>query len=337
MSSSWHKGAPPQDDEPVLEPERPIVDPHHHLWFDVRGLPGPYLAANLLADLKAGGHRIEQLVYVEVPEVAYRSAGPPELRPVGETEFAVEQTAALDVAGGPRIGGIVGHADLLRGAAIQPVLEAHIAAGQGRFRGIRQTQACDPCPDIPRSCPPSGCCYGDLGFRAGIELLGQMGLSFDAWNYHPHLPDLTALARACPGTTIVVDHYGGPLGIGPYAEQRDTVFEQWRKDLAELAQCPNVVVKLGGLAMPMMGFGYIEAPTPPHSEALAERQRPYFEHALACFGVARAMFESNFPAERRVLSYRVIWNAFKRLAAPLSESEKAALFQDTAKRVYKLP
>ena len=337
MSSSWHKGAQAQDDEPVLEPDRAIIDPHLHLWIDLGDhLPAPYLAPNLLADLKAGGHRIERTVYLEASGVGYRSVGPAELRPVGETEFALEQADALAAAGGPPIDGIVGHADLLRGAAVRPVLEAHIAAGQGRFRGIRQTAACDPSPDILNSCPPGGCCYGDLGFRAGVALLGEMGLSFDAWNYHPHLPDLTALARACPDTLIILDHYGSPLGIGPYAGQHDAVFEQWRRDLAELAQCPNVVIKLGGLAMPMIGFGYGEMAAPPHSELVAQHQRPYFEHALASFGVERAMFESNYPVERASMSYRVIWNAFKRLAAGLSEREKHALFRGTAQKVYRL-
>lgn len=335
MSDPWRKAWLAKTDEAVIEPDRPIVDPHHHLWHELGNLPRPYLAADFAEDAKSG-HKIGQSVYVEVQEVGYRSAGPPEMRPVGETEFALEQAIALAAAGGPRISAIIGHVDLLRGEAIVPAVEAHLAAGQGIFRGVRQGSAFDPSPDIPGYSPVEGCCFGDLGFRAGVALLGRMSLVFEAWTYHPHIPEVTALARACPETVIVLNHYGGPLGIGPYAGRKDEVFAQWRKDLAELATCPNVRVKLGGLAMPVNGFEWHRRPVPPGSEELAGAQRPFFEHALACFGPERAMFESNFPIEKLSVSYKVLWNAYKRLAADLSESEKNALFRSTATRIYKL-
>jgi len=336
VSDPWRKAWLAQVDEPVIDPERAIIDPHHHLWYEYGPTPNPYLAADLFDDIKSGGHRIEQTVYIEAQGNCHRNVGPPEMRPVGETEHALEQAIALEAAGGPRIGGIVAYADLLRGAAIQPVIEAHIAAGQGRFRGIRQGTAFDPAQQIGSYGPPGGPCLGDLGFRAGVELVGKMGLTFDSWVYHPQIPDLTALARACPDTTIVFDHYGGLIGVGSYAGQRDAIFAQWRKDVAELARCPNVIAKLGGLAMPMNGFGWHEKPLPPRSDELARAEQPYFDHALACFGAARAMLESNFPADKYSASYRVTWNALKRLAQPLSESEKEALFRGTAMRVYRL-
>jgi predicted TIM-barrel fold metal-dependent hydrolase len=332
MSDSWRKAWLARTDEPVIEPDRPIVDPHHHLWHELRDLPRPYLAADLLEDLNSG-HRIVQTVYVEAHEVGYLSAGPPELRPVGETAFVLDQAAQLEALGGPPIGGIVGYVDLLRGEAVAPVLDAHLAAGQGRFRGIRQGPSSDQ--NLSASSVEGGC-FADLGFRAGVALLGRMGLIFEALVWHPQIPEVTALARACPDTAIILDHYGVPLGTGSYAEQRDDVFAQWQKDLAELAACSNVCVKLGGLAMPMTGFGWHERPDPPGSEELAAAQRPFFEQALAAFGPGRAMFESNFPVEKLSVSYKVLWNAFKRLASALSEPEKDALFRATAQRVYKL-
>ena len=335
MSDPWRKAWLANTDEPVIEPDRPIVDPHHHLWHEIGDRPMPYLAADFAEDLKSG-HRIIETVYVEARGVGYRSSGPPELRPVGETEFALEQAVALAAASGARMSGIVGHADLLRGEAVAPVLEAHLAAGQGLFRGIRQSSAFDRDPAIPSHSPIEGCCFSDLGFRGGVALLGRMGLCFEAWVFHPHIREVTALARACPDTAIMLDHYGGPLGVGDYAARRSEVFAQWRADIAELATCPNVSIKLGGLAMPMNGFGWHEQAEPPGSEALAQSQAPFFDHALACFGPQRGMFASNFPVEKLSCSYKVLWNAFKRLAAPLSESEKDALFRATARRVYKL-
>lgn len=335
MSDPWRKAWLASTDEPVIDPDRPIVDPHHHLWDEFANLPRPYLPADFCSDVLSG-QRIEATVYVEVPGAGYYATGPAEMRPVGETEWVLERANELVALGGPRIGAIVGFADLLRGAAIQPVLEAHIAAGQGRFAGVRQGAAYDPSERIPDYCPPGGCCYPDAGFRSAVELAGRMGLVFEAWNYHPHISDLTALARACPETLIVLDHYGGPLGSGPYAGKRDEVFADWRSSIAALARCPNVVIKLGGLAMPVNGFGWHRNAAPPGSAELAESQRPFFEHALACFGPDRAMFESNYPVEKISVSYRVLWNAFKRLAAALSEGEKDALFRNTARRVYKL-
>lgn len=330
--------APPA--EAVLEPLLPIIDPHHHLW----DLPGSrYLLPELLADTgstdaQGERHDIRATVFVECAAM-HRAGGPEALRPVGETEF-VNGIAAMSASGlyGPTrvAAGIVAFADLRRGAAVRDVLEAHIDAARGRFRGIRHAAAWHADPRIRRSHskPPPGLLL-DRAFREGFAQLAPLGLSFDAWLYHPQLPELTDLARAFPDTTIVLDHFGGPLGIGPYAGQADAVYAQWRRDLDALAQCPNVVAKLGGLNMPINGFGWHKGGRQPGSQQLADATARYYLHTIDRFGPARCMFESNFPVDKVSCPYLVLWNSFKRLAQGFSAADKAALFHDTAARIYR--
>jgi L-fuconolactonase len=326
-----------QVSEEILEPELPIVDPHHHLWdFPAHR----YLLPDLLADT-GSGHRIESTVFIECT-ACYRADGPSELRPLGETEF-VNGIAAMSASGayGPTrvAAGIVGLVDLTMGARAEEVLGAHMAAAGPRFKGIRHAAAWeDKAPEIHNSHtnPPPHLYRDHAKFREGFAALGRLNLSFDAWLYHPQLPDLVALARAFPQQPIVLDHVGGPLGLGWYADKRQEVLAAWRRDLRELAGCPNVSVKLGGLGMRINGFRFHHRERPPSSEDLAEAWRPYVETVLEAFGPSRAMFESNFPVDKISGSYAVYWNAFKRLAAGASASEKAALFGDTAKRFYRL-
>ena len=135
---------------------------------------------------------------------------------------------------------------------------------------------------------------------------------------------------------MVLDHFGGPLGIGPYAGKRAEIFSQWRSDVAELARCPNVVAKLGGINMSVNGFGWHRRDRPPSSEELVAATGDYYLHAIDVFGPERCMFESNVPVDRQSCSYGVLWNAFKRLAQRFSPAERSALFHDTATRVYRL-
>ena len=321
--------------EPVIEPGLPIVDPHHHLWDHPNHR---YLFAELLSDLRSG-HDIRATVFVECSSM-YRSEGPPEFRPVGETDF-VNGVAAMFASGtyGPlrACAGIVGFADLLQGARIAEVLEAHIAAGGGRFRGIRMPFVWHPDKRLrsPRTDPP-GDLMRDRQFRAGFAQLAPLGLSFEAWAYHTQLRELADLADAFPDTTIILNHVGGAVGIGPFEGKRETVFADWSAAIRHLARCPNVYVKLGGLGMKIFGLGFHGAKMPPSSAELARAWKPYIETCIEAFGVERAMFESNFPVDNEVCSYRVIWNAFKRIAAGCSAAEKAALFSRTAATAYRL-
>ncbi len=323
-----------QVQEDILEPERPICDPHHHLW-DRGG--NRYLLDELLADT-GSGHNVVSTVFVECRSM-YRVDGPEALRPVGETEF-VQGVAAMTASGGygdiRACAGIVSFADLTLGDDVVPVLEAHLAASPNRFRGIRHASGWDPSPDIRNSHtnPPEGL-LGDENFRRGFAHLGRMGLTFDAWLYHPQIPELTALARAFPDVTIILDHFGGPLGTGPYEGKHDEIFETWMADIAELATCGNVVAKLGGINMPINGFGWETRPKPPTSEELAEATKRYYLHTIEHFGPERCMFESNFPVDKASVSYPVLWNAFKRMVSDFRDDEKAALFHDTAARVYR--
>ena len=324
-----------QRKEEILDPARPIVDPHHHLW-DRGGQR--YLIEELAADI-GSGHNIIASVYVEARSM-YRAGGLEEMRPVGEVEFA-GGAAAMSASGGygpaAICAGIVGHANLLLGEGARAVLEAEIAAGNGRFRGIRHSSPWDADPDVAGmyALRPKGLLL-DPTFRKGFACLAPLGLSFDSWLFHPQIGELADLACAFPNTKIVLDHCGGPIGVGSYASRREEIFKGWKASIREIAKCPNVVVKLGGLAMRLLGYDFHERPMPPSSEDLAAAWRPYVETCIEAFGANRAMFESNFPPDKGQCSYQVIFNAFKRIAASCSEAEKTALFSKTATDVYKL-
>ena len=319
--------------EETLEPQLPICDPHHHLWDYPEGR---YLLDELLADV-GSGHRVVSTVFMECGSM-YRADGPEAFKPVGETEF-VNGVAAMSASGqygDARVcAAIVGYADLNLGAAVGEVLDRHAAAST-RFRGIRHAAGWDANDEIRNShtAPVQGM-LADPTFREGFRELGKRGMTFDGWLYHPQIPELTDLARAFPDQPIVFDHFGGPLGIGPYAGKRAEIYDYWKGAVAELARCENVVAKLGGLVMAINGFGFHKRERPATSEELAEATRDYHLHMIDCFGVDRCMFESNFPVDKVSCSYNVLWNSFKLLAAGFSASEKAALFHDTAVRVYR--
>jgi L-fuconolactonase len=322
----------PGADEAPLDADRTICDPHHHLW----DRPGDrYLLDELRADTGAG-HRVERTVFVECM-TAHLDHGPPSLRPVGETRFVAALAADSARTAGAEIAGIVGFADLTLGSAVADVLDAHVEAGRGRFRGVRHASAWDPSPAVRRSHtrPPAGL-LGEDRFRRGIAALGRMGLSFDAWLYHPQLPELAALARANPETTIVLDHLGGPLGVGPYAERREEAGQRWRAGMREVAECPNVALKLGGIGMPLFGFDWHDRPGPPSSELLADAWRDAITWCIDTFGPSRCMFESNFPVDRQSCTYTVLWNTFQRIADRYDDHERDDLFEATAVRTYRL-
>jgi predicted TIM-barrel fold metal-dependent hydrolase len=270
----------------------------------------------------------------------YRADGPEALRVVGETEF-VNGVAAMSASG--RYGltkicaGIVGHANLLIGEQVAGVLESHLKAGGGRFRGIRHITVWDADTTLmnPLSAGPPGL-LRDTTFRAGFSRLAPLNLSFDAWLFHPQISELTDLARAFPQTTIILNHAGGVVGIGAYAGRRDEVFKNWSRAIRDLARCENVNVKLGGLGMRINGFGFEGAEAPPASEQLAMAWQPYIETCIEAFGTNRCMFESNFPVDKGSYGYGLAWNAFKRLTRDATKDERTALFSGTAERVYGL-
>ncbi len=320
-------------EEPALEPEIPIIDPHHHLW----DRPGNrYLLHDYLEDAGCG-HDIRATVFVECGAM-YRADGPAEMKPVGETEF-INGMAAMSASGmyGPTAvcAGIVSYADLTLGPAVQDVLDAHVVAGGGRLRGIRHQAANAPSLHWEKQKPPG--LLRDAALRAGLSRLAPMELVFDAWVYFTQLGDLADLARHAGDTTIVLNHLGGVLGIGAHEGRLGEDFAEWKSGLEKVAAYDNVVVKVGGLGMLKAGMGFAQRAQPPSSAELAEAWRPYVEAAIEMFGAERCMFESNFPPDKQSCSYRVIWNAFKRLAHSCSDREKASLFHGTAARVYRLP
>ena len=321
--------------EPIIDPEREIVDPHHHLW--PAGGPLPYGVDALVADTGCG-HNVVATVFVEC-SAGYRTDGPEHMRPLGETEFvaaAADEIADRFPDAAP-IAGIVAHADLTIGDALGDVLDAHAEAGGGRFRGIRDalSRALEPeALAIPGAAAEGK--YADPAFQAGVRLLGERGLTYDTWHYHHQIPEMRALAQAAPETVMVLDHFGTPLGVGQFAGRRDEIFETWKSDISDLAKCENVVAKLGGMAMPDNGFGWHVRETPATSDELVDAQAAYYHHTIESFGPDRCMFESNFPVDRLSLSAHVLWNALKKIAARYSGPEQDMLFSGTAKRVYNI-
>ncbi len=322
-----------QVEEEILEPDLPICDPHHHLWDHPANR---YLLDELLADT-GSGHNVVSTVFMECMAM-YRADGPEALRPVGETEF-VNGVAAMSASGGygeaRMCASIVGFVDLTLPDAGM-VLDAQMLASL-RFRGIRHASGWDASEAVRNShTNPTEGLLGESAFRRGFAELGKRGLTFDAWMYHTQIPELTVLARAFPEQPIILDHFGGPLGIGPYAGRGAEIFAKWKDDVAELSRCENVAAKLGGLVMPINGFGFHKRDTPATSDELVAATRDYYLHMIDCFGPDRCMFESNFPVDKQSCSYHVLYNSFKKIAAGLSDAEKAALFHDTAVRVYRV-
>jgi predicted TIM-barrel fold metal-dependent hydrolase len=323
-------------DEAAIEPALPIIDPHHHLW----DRPGNrYLLDELVADMKA--HNVRQTVFVECTSM-YRASGPEDFKVVGETEF-IQGIAAQSASGGygpARVASaIVGSADLRLGDRVQPVLEAHLVASPQRFRGIRHRAAWSAdrvvAPTQPADLPEH--VLLDPAFRRGFGHLRQYGMTFEGWLYHTHIADLTDLARAFPDTTIIFNHLGGPIGVGSYAGKRQEVFAAWKPLVAALAKCPNVVAKVGGIQMVVNGYGWHDRPKPPTSDELLKANGDWYRYTIDQFGPNRCMFESNFPVDKLSCSYTVLWNQFKKLTQGFSPSERAAMFHDTAMRVYRLP
>jgi len=337
--------------EPAIDPQQPIVDPHHHLWDrrSVGSYPEAtptrdrYMGDDLIDDIVRSGHNVVETVFVEC--LAMYDAGGGALASRGEVEFVqgVAAMAASDLFGKGRrcCGAMIGFADLTLGSAVGDVLDALSEAGRG-FRGIRQAHGFHASPDVPVNHHPTRKLEHLLGrddFREGFAELARRGHLFESWGYHFQLPELAVLARAFPDVTIVLDHIGGPLGIGPFANNRDAMLRDWQRGIEDVASCPNVVAKLGGCGMPIYGFGFEGQSQPaPGSEGLAQAWKPQIEIVLRAFGPERCMFESNFPVDKVSCSYGNLWNAFKRIADELgcSEDEKSALFCGTAAGVYGL-
>jgi predicted TIM-barrel fold metal-dependent hydrolase len=346
--------------EAIIDPELPIVDPHHHLWFYPHALldrlarednltarallpafrgNARYLFDEFLTDLKSG-HNIRATVYAEVGSM-YRRRGPEKLRSVGEVEFAngMAAIAASGVLTDIAVcAGIVGKVDLRIGDTAREVLETHLQAGGGRYRGIRASHVVYDANAAVLGAAFNGVPHLllDGTFRAGFRHLAPLGLSYDAWQLEYQLGELLDLVRAFPETQVIINHVGGLFGIGPYQGRHAERFAAWHANIRELAQCPNVAMKLGGLGMPMCGLPSSFAGSAPGSQQLAEDWRPYIESCIEAFGPGRCMFESNYPVDSATARYPVIWNAFKRIASGASTDEKAALFERTAARLYRI-
>jgi L-fuconolactonase len=323
--------------EPVLEPGLAIVDPHMHFWHHRSGYK--YFVEDFAGDLAASGHKVEATVFIEC-HAMYRATGPEHLKPVGETEFAVGQ-AAMAASGKytscRAAAGIVGYADLMQGERTRELLEAHREAANGRLRGVRQRAKWDPDPAVNSGVGVDRpYLYLEPAFGRGLDLLASMDLAFDASIFHHQLPDVAALARAHPQARIVVIHSGSPVGHSSYTRKQAQVHADWLAGMKELARCPNVSIKLGGLLMCLGAFDFTQAETPPTSELLAQLWRPYIEPCIELFGAERCMVSSNYPVDKAGVPYGTVWNMFKRITATCSEGEKQMLFSGTARRVYRL-
>lgn len=326
--------------EPTLEPDMPICDPHHHFW-DMR--PGRipyqrYLLDELLADT-GSGHNIKSTVFIET-RAMYRSVGPEEMKPVGEVEFAqgIAAASASGIYGPTRVAdAIVGHANLLLGEAVEPVLDQLQNASPNRFRGIRHTITWDPHPEISNTAEHKiEGQLSDTKFIDAARILARKDLSFDAWLYFPQLVELARFAREVPDLKIILNHIGGLLRTGPYSNNDAEVLNLWRKGIDAVSGCPNIVVKLGGITQPRTGYDWHARPAPIGSDELSQVMAPLMHYCIEKFGPDRCMFESNFPPDKVGCSYNILFNAFKRLSYKYSVSERASLFHNTATRTYKI-
>ena len=323
--------------EPTVEPEIPICDPHHHFWdFRPQSIPYQrYLLHELAADINSG-HNVRSTVFVEA-RAMYRTGGPEEMRPVGEVEF-VQGLAAASASGlygpGRAAAAIVGHANLNLGERVEPVLETLQAASPNRFHGIRHGVTWDPHPEVQSRETERK--LADENYRAGARVLARMGLSLDIFLYFPQLPELADFAKAIPELTIILNHIGGLMRVGPYANRDEEVLATWRSGVSAVAACPNVIMKLGGMGMPWLGFDWHTRNTPAGSVEVADGMGPFLTYCIEQFGPERCMFESNFPPDKVSFSYNVMYNAFKRLSGGYLAAERAAMFHDTAARVYRI-
>ena len=320
--------------EEIIDPEREIVDPHHHLW---QGRRFDYLLEDLWADT-GSGHNVTKTVFVQC-RYGYRTEGLEHLKPVGETEFVADIATQSwkGTENQSRIAGIVAHANLTLRGLIEEVLDAHQIAGRGLLRGIRHAGARAENPDVLMN---PGMWEDGLftleEFRQGVRRLGRRGLTYESWHYHYQMKDFIDLVRAAPDTIIILDHFGTPLGVGPYENNREEIYQEWKKDITELARYQNVYAKLGGLAMADNGFGWHLRSTPPTSDEFVAAQKKFYLHTIEKFGPQRCMFESNFPVDKLSISYPTVWNGFKKIVADFSEDEKELMFNGTASRVYRL-
>lgn len=327
-----------QVSEDILEPKRPIIDPHHHLWKKRFGRD--YLLPELWGDT-GSGHNVVKTMFMEC-RAFYLREGEDYLKPLGESAYISELAEeSANTEGKATVAGIIAHADLtLAGddrAKLLELLEKHRELCKGRFRGIRHAGARDKRPEdlfIPGPAPAY--LYGKESFRAGLRILAEQNLTYDTWHYHHQNIDFIELAQAVPECTMILDHFGTPLGVGVYRHCKAEIFTEWKQEMKSLAKCPNVYVKLGGLAMPDNGFDWHKADRPPTSDEFIAAQQKYYMHMIECFGPERCMFESNFPVDRLSINYQVLWNAFKKMVRDFSEDEKHALFYGTAESVYKL-
>lgn len=319
--------------EEAIDPDRPIIDAHHHLWDRA---DGRYLADELISDTTRS-HNITHTVFVEC-SAGYSTDAPDHLRPVGETRFVADQAEQIAVAGGPPIGAIVSFADMTLGDAVEEVLAAHHDAAPSLFRGVRHGVNWSRHDGVKNGHHnPTEELMGEASFRAGVARLATMGYSFEAWMYHDQLATFAELAAAIPSCTFVLNHLGGPLGIGPYAAHRDEMLSTWRAGIEAVARHDNVVIKVGGIGMEhYYGTTWSTLPSPPASETVAAHWQPLVHFAIDAFGPNRCMFESNYPVDRQTLPYAVLWNTLQRLAAQYADAEQDALFSDTAARVYQI-
>ena len=315
-------------EEETLEPHLTICDPHHHLWKHPNNT---YLAEEFLHDINSG-HKISSTVFVECMS-SYDKDSPRALAPVGETKFVealAKNNTQTNIAKA-----MVGFADLLLGDSVAEVFDAHLEQSPYRFKGIRHACGWDSSDQIRNShTNPTRFLYLDETFQKGFAKLFDYGFTFDAWLYHPQHQDLIKLAKSFPNQIIIVDHVGGPLGIGPYRNKQQSVFQTWKKTVSQLAECENIFMKLGGLSMATSGFEWHKKNKPPTSLQLAEATAPYLNFCIEKFGTKRCMFESNFPVDKISCSYNVLWNSFKRITGSFSIDEKRDLFHDVAVKTY---
>ncbi len=181
-------------------------------------------------------------------------------------------------------------------------------------------------------------------FLDGFARLAERNLAFEAWVYSHDLPDVAELARRYPEVTIVLDHLGMPAGLfGPVGRvtgrteaERRAIGQAWRDDLAAVAAHPNVVAKLSGLTLPVLGHRLALPNQSTPADELVERLAPLLDHALDVFGPERLMWGSNAPLAKPVASVGDNLRAVATVVGARGQHALDRVFTQTAERVYRI-
>ncbi|MBT6146747.1 MAG: amidohydrolase family protein [Gemmatimonadetes bacterium] len=309
-----------------------VCDPHFHLW-DIDKRPNPnlgsaveqhlprYVATDYLADMQQLPPPMELVSSVHVETVVGQMEGGAVVDTLNETRFV---SAQMNARRHP--GGIVAYVHLARDTALaETLLREHAEVADGRLRGVRMILNHHPDnPDLTWPQVERGDFLTSAVFKEGIALLGEYDFSFDL-QCNPHqLMDAAATFADLPQTPVILNH------LGSFHDGEAEPYEDmWRDGMRALAALPHVCVKLSMLFFCAQAYHL--------DEDKEEHVRRLVREVIDMFGADRCMFASNYPVDRiQGIDVPTLYGKFSEWTSDWSEPERAALFHDTAARVYRV-